>query len=130
MEGKIELNGLRFRAYHGVLESERRCGGDYIVDFSCSYPIEKAMHTDVLEDTLDYSAVYQVIAREMALPSNLLEHVAGRIAAALREAFLRWAPPASASPKKSAPRRRGGLIGAYARFLIISCAPGTALLYR
>lgn len=103
MEGKIELNGLRFRAYHGVLESERRCGGDYIVDFSCSYPIGKAMHTDALEDTLDYSAVYQVIAREMALPSNLLEHVAGRIAAALREAFPAMGPARIRIAKKNPP---------------------------
>ena len=87
MEGKIELNGLRFRAYHGVLEEERRCGGDFVVDFSCAYPFEKAFVTDDLADTLDYSAVYAIIAREMAIPSQLLEHVAGRIATALRAAF-------------------------------------------
>ena len=103
MEGKIELNGLRFRAYHGVLESERRCGGDFIVDFSCSYPIGAAMRSDALEDTLDYSAVYQVIAREMAIPSRLLEHVAGRIARALREAFPAMGPASLRIAKKNPP---------------------------
>ncbi len=92
MEGKIELNGLRFRAYHGVLESERRCGGDFVVDFSCSYPFAAALRSDNLSDTLDYSAVYQVIAREMAIPSQLLEHVAGRMAKALRAAFPAMGP--------------------------------------
>lgn len=103
MEGKIELNGLRFRAYHGVLESERRCGSDFIVDFSCSYPIGAAMRSDALEDTLDYSAVYQVIAREMAQPSKLLEHLAGRIAAALRKAFPAMGPARIRIAKKNPP---------------------------
>lgn len=87
MQGRIELCGMRFRAYHGVLEEERRCGGDFVVDFSCAYPFDQALVTDDLSDTLDYSAVYAVIAREMAVPSQLLEHLAGRIAAALRSSF-------------------------------------------
>ena len=66
MQGRIELCGMRFRAYHGVLEEERRCGGDFVVDFSCAYPFDQALVTDDLSDTLDYSAVYAVIAREMA----------------------------------------------------------------
>lgn len=85
--GKIELLGMRFHAFHGCLPSERENGGDYLVDFSCSVNPETAIQTDELEDTLDYSAVYKIVAEEMTIPSNLLEHVAGRIRDAIEEAF-------------------------------------------
>ncbi|MDO5322085.1 MAG: dihydroneopterin aldolase [Bacteroidia bacterium] len=87
MKGTIELNGMQFHACHGVLPSERENGNDFVVDFSCTYNFAKAMKTDDLADTIDYGAVYDIIAREMQQPSNLLEHVAGRIAASLKEAF-------------------------------------------
>lgn len=87
MKGTIELTGMYFHAFHGVLPREREEGGDFIVDFSCAYDIEKATVSDNLADTLDYAAVYDIVAREMERPSNLLEHVAGRIAASLKEAF-------------------------------------------
>lgn len=87
MKGTIELTGMHFHAFHGVLPREREEGSDFIVDFSCAYDIEKATVSDNLADTLDYAAVYDIVAREMERPSNLLEHVAGRIAASLREAF-------------------------------------------
>ena len=85
--GKIELVGMRFRAFHGCLPSERENGGDYLVDFSCSVNPETAIQTDDLSFTLDYSAVYSIVAEQMASPSNLLEHVAGRIRDAIEEAF-------------------------------------------
>ncbi len=87
MKGTIELNGMKFRACHGVLPKERINGNDFIVDFSCSYNFSKAMRTDDIADTINYSDVYDIIAREMQQPSNLLEHVAGRIVSALRSAF-------------------------------------------
>lgn len=87
MKGTIELNGVQFHACHGVLPSERENGNDFVVDFSCTYNFAKAMKTDDLADTIDYGAVYDIIAREMQQPSNLLEHVAGRIAASLKAAF-------------------------------------------
>lgn len=87
MKGTIELAGMHFYAFHGVLPQEREEGNDFVVDFSCAYDISKAVKSDNLEDTLDYSSVYDIIAHEMAQPSNLLEHVAGRIATALKAAF-------------------------------------------
>lgn len=87
MKGTIELNGMQFHAYHGVLSSERENGNDFIVDFSCTYDFSKAVKTDDLSDTIDYNAVYGIIDREMRQPSNLLEHVAGRIAASLKATF-------------------------------------------
>jgi dihydroneopterin aldolase len=45
------------------------------------------MITDDLDDTLNYAVVYEVVKREMEIPSNLIEHVAGRIMRALKTAF-------------------------------------------
>ena len=85
MKGTIELTGMRFHAYHGCLPEERRDGNLFVVDFSCEYDISRAVESDSLEDTLDYGAIYDIIEREMAVPSNLLENVAGRIARAIME---------------------------------------------
>lgn len=85
--GKIELLGMRFKAFHGCLPEERENGGEYIVDFRCSINPESAIKTDDLEETLDYSEIYRIIAGQMAIPSNLLEHVAGRMRNAIEDAF-------------------------------------------
>lgn len=86
MNGIIELTGMEFYAYHGCLPSERREGARYLVDFSCGYDITAAAESDRLEDTLDYSEIYNIVAREMSVPSNLLENVAARIVGAIRRA--------------------------------------------
>ena len=79
----INLNKLKFRAFHGVLPQERQVGGDFVVTLRIGYPWQRAMTTDDVTDTLDYAAAYAAVKSEMAQPSQLLEHVAGRIAKAL-----------------------------------------------
>ncbi len=83
----ICLKGLRFHAYHGVLPQERRTGNDYVMDVAVTYPFTHALETDDLADTINYAELYAVIDREMAQPSRLIEHVAGRIAHAI---LSRW----------------------------------------
>jgi dihydroneopterin aldolase len=87
MRSYITLNGLRFYAYHGVLPQERNVGGDYILSLRLGYDISRAMQSDDVSDTLNYAEVYQLVKREMAVPSKLLEHVAGRIVSAIKENF-------------------------------------------
>ena len=83
----IRLEGLRFRALHGVMPQERQVGGDFLVTLRVGYPLAVAMASDDVNDTLDYAALYRLVEREMLLPSKLLEHVAGRIAEAIEKAF-------------------------------------------
>ena len=83
----ITLKGLRFRAFHGVLPQERLTGGDFLVTVKMGYPLATAMASDDVADTLNYAALYDLVAQEMAKPSKLLEHVAGRIAKAIEKAF-------------------------------------------
>ncbi len=85
--GTIELEGMEFRAHHGCLEHEKVVGNDFIVDFRGDVDMAAAMESDNLEDAVNYALIYNVVAREMAQPSDLLEHVAGRILKALEAEF-------------------------------------------
>lgn len=80
MESSIYINALRLHASHGVLPQERVVGNDYEVTAEVGCDICKAMETDNVADTLNYAELCRVITEEMAVPSALLEHVAGRIA--------------------------------------------------
>lgn len=86
-DGIIELEGMEFHAYHGCLEKERREGNTFIVDFHAETELKKAVKTDELGKTIDYGRVYDIVAGQMAIPSNLLENVAGRILDAIRKEF-------------------------------------------
>lgn len=85
--GYISLRNVRFHAFHGVLPQERQVGGDFLVTVRVGYPLERAMETDNVDDTLDYAAIYALVKKEMAEPSELLEHVAGRIVKAITASF-------------------------------------------
>ncbi len=83
----IFLNDVRIYAYHGVLPQERTVGGWYRLWVDVDYDFTRALETDNVDDTLDYSKMLAVVNEEMSVPSNLVEHVAGRIAKALFKSF-------------------------------------------
>ena len=85
--GYVILRNVRFHAFHGVLPQERQVGGDFLLTLRVGYPLDKAMESDKVEDTLNYASLYTLAKREMDIPSQLLEHVAGRIAKAIINAF-------------------------------------------
>lgn len=58
---KIILKNMKFFAYHGVLEEERLNGQYFFVDTVMSVDLKQAGKTDELGDTVDYSAVYNII---------------------------------------------------------------------
>ena len=80
MTTKIELEKMRFYAYHGVMPQETKVGNDFVVDLILTAPLEQAVKSDEL-------AVYAVVKEQMDIPSKLIEHVAGRILYALKERF-------------------------------------------
>ena len=86
-DGIIELDGMEFHAYHGCLEKERREGNTFVVGFHAETELKKAAKSDDLGKTIDYGRVYDIVAEQMAIPSNLLENVAGRILDAIRDEF-------------------------------------------
>lgn len=85
--GIIELEGMEFKAYHGCLEQEKARGNMFTVDFRGEADLRKAAETDNLNDTINYADIYEIVAEEMSIPSELLENVAGRIVAAIEKRY-------------------------------------------
>ena len=85
--GTIELEGKEFKAYHGCLEQEKIRGNVFIVDFKGSLDLSAAAESDNLNDTLNYGEIYEIVAEEMSIPSELLENVAGSIMKAIEGRF-------------------------------------------
>ena len=78
-ESYVFLKDVRFHAFHGVLPQEKEVGQDFLVSIRCAVDMSSAMNHDMLEVALDYGVLYQLVKEEMDIPSQLVEHVAGRI---------------------------------------------------
>ena len=87
VNGIIELDQMKFWAFHGCLETERKKGNLFLVDFKGEMDITKASESDCLEDTVNYARIYDIVKAEMEIPSDLLEYVAGRIKRAIAAEF-------------------------------------------
>lgn len=87
MMTRVKLEAMQFHAYHGVYEDEKRTGAAFGVDVEFVYNASKAVENDQIADALDYSTVYALVKEEMAKPSDLIEHVAGRIVRTIKTTF-------------------------------------------
>ena len=83
----IELEEIEFYAHHGCFDEERTIGTRFTVSLTIKARVDRAVDSDKLQDTIDYQQIVEITASEMKRPSNLLEHVAGRIASALMNSF-------------------------------------------
>ena len=83
----IELKKLTFHAYHGVTEQERIIGNNYRVDLKLFLDLSKAAESDNLEDTVNYADIFGLVKEEMAVPSQLLEHIAGRTVCKIKQKY-------------------------------------------
>ena len=84
---KITIENMEFYAYHGHFEEEQKIGTWFSLDLIMDVDTSKAELSDDLEDTVDYSAVYQVVKEQMMIPSKLLEYVGRRILNTIKERF-------------------------------------------
>lgn len=87
MSNRIFMDELRIHARHGVDMQERLVGADFLVSIEMETDFTGAMQTDCLEGTVSYADLYRHIKEEMNVPSQLLEHVAGRILQRLFDHF-------------------------------------------
>ena len=78
---------MRFFAHHGCFHEEKVIGNHFVVDFEAWTDTRAASESDALEDTLNYQIIFDIVKEEMAVSSNLLEHVCGRILRRFRAAF-------------------------------------------
>ncbi len=88
MPGQITLSllDLRFFAYHGWYASETQQGQPFQVDLWVTYP-EPDTNLERLEQTIDYTVVYQMLKTQMENPRKLLEDLAQSILSDLRNRF-------------------------------------------
>jgi dihydroneopterin aldolase len=83
---RISITGLRVRGHHGVFEHERRDGQEFVVDATLMVSLAAASASDLVDDTVDYSAVADGITKIVSgEPVNLIETLATRIADACLE---------------------------------------------
>jgi dihydroneopterin aldolase len=83
----IEIEGMEFYAFHGHFDVEKIAGNRFVVNLKIETDCSKARLSDKLEDTLDYQKAYLAVKEEMAIPSNLLEHVCQRIITRIKSEF-------------------------------------------
>ncbi|MCH3881424.1 MULTISPECIES: dihydroneopterin aldolase [Tenacibaculum] len=77
--GIIQVNNIRLFSNHGCLDEEAKIGSEYRVDVEIKASLRKSSKTDNLVDTVDYVHLNHIVKEEMAIRSELLEHVAERI---------------------------------------------------
>jgi 7,8-dihydroneopterin aldolase/epimerase/oxygenase len=85
MNHRINVEGIRLYGFHGCLPEEARIGQEYSIDVYIDTDFSEAAQTDKLDKTVDYCQVYEIVKREMAIRSNLIEHVARRIKESLHK---------------------------------------------
>ena len=85
---KIELSRLLFHAFHGVHEEESRTGGDFEVDLSVYFE-PRTIPVRHLDETIDYTLLYQLVKQRMEQPTPLLETLATEIAQEILSAYAK-----------------------------------------
>jgi len=78
---------MRFYAYHGVGEQERKVGNTFLVDLIAEGDFSIACESDQLTDAINYAALYESVSRVMKVPCNLLEHLAEAICRSIKHDF-------------------------------------------
>ncbi|MFT4203343.1 MAG: dihydroneopterin aldolase [Chitinophagaceae bacterium] len=83
---RIELKNILFRANHGLYPGEKEIGGTFEVNAWIAYtPSAKIIRE--LEDTIDYSQVFELIKSAMDEPEYLMETVITKIAYRIFDTF-------------------------------------------
>ncbi|WP_267201134.1 dihydroneopterin aldolase [Limosilactobacillus kribbianus] len=88
--GKIRLNNMVFHTYNGVFSAERQLGQKLEIDCEMTYPIERAVVHDQLDETVSYADVYEAI-RQFVQDHHyqLIESLANHLGQSLLEKFPR-----------------------------------------
>jgi 7,8-dihydroneopterin aldolase/epimerase/oxygenase len=80
MMDEIRLTGLRARGFHGVFESERRDGQEFVVDVVLGLALAPAVASDDVADTVHYGELAdRLVAVITGEPVNLIETLAKRL---------------------------------------------------
>jgi dihydroneopterin aldolase len=88
MNATIHVRSVEFQGKHGASADERRSTRSFQVDVDLTFPMERAVKSDRLADTINYGEVCELIVRiGTGRAHRLLESLAGEM---LREMHKRW----------------------------------------
>lgn len=84
----LAIKAMKFRAFHGVHEHEKKEGNDFEVDVVFEATLSKAGESDQLSDAIDYTKVHEIAAEVMNGKSvDLIEHLCFRIGKNISNTF-------------------------------------------
>jgi dihydroneopterin aldolase len=69
------------------MPQERKVGADFTVSLRVGVDLSLPAESDDVADTLNYATLYEVVKQQMEIPSQLLEHVAGRVGKVVMDTF-------------------------------------------
>lgn len=88
MLGTITVTGVRFHAFHGLTQLERKTGVRYRVDVELTTDIGPAAANDRVKDTIDYRDVHDLVQKIGRKNSyHLIETLAAELAREILQAF-------------------------------------------
>ena len=88
MTGTVQIRNVEFQGKHGASADERRSSRRFQVDVDLIMPLQRAIESDRLADTVNYRDVCELIVQiGEARPYRLLEALAAEM---LREMRKRW----------------------------------------
>lgn len=80
----LSIKGMKFRAFHGVHEHEKKEGNDFEVDVIFSADLSQAGKSDQLSDAIDYTIVHKLTSEIMHGDSvDLIEHLCFKIGSSI-----------------------------------------------
>ena len=68
----LHCSNLRFYAYHGLYEEEKKVGNEFELNISASFRTANS-HIKDIKETINYAAIYELAQSEMLKPRELLE---------------------------------------------------------
>ena len=83
----IELRDVHLFAHHGVMPQEQEIGAWFTIDIEIEINDYSCSENDLIEGTVSYADVYNILCEEMKKPSRLLENVCNRISRRLYDKF-------------------------------------------
>ena len=79
----ITVEGIRLYAYNGHLPEEAKLGSHFIVNVWVTADTSEVEKTADLNDTVDYAKIISIVKEQMAIRSDMIEHLTKRIVDAI-----------------------------------------------
>src|SRR5688572_7822741 len=84
---KVSVHKLAVYGYHGCLPEEAIIGTNYLIDIDVEYDFSVAAEKDDLSQSVDCVVIADLVQKEMAIRTYLIENVCRRIHGAIKKNY-------------------------------------------